>query len=243
MSIITMASSKGGAGKTTSAIILATTLSRHQKVVLIDADPAQRLVSWAGKKELPQSLKIHRSKGEQYIHDEIDRAKEWADHIVIDLEGAATRLNAFAMSESDLVVIPMGDEQQDAEGAIETLSQLQLEASNTRREIPVRILFCRTQAAVKSRLAKSLNGQVRDKIGSFETELHTRTAYSALHNYGGTLYTLDPEEVSGVNKAIANAELFMEELLQVLDWIEDIRAQGQANQVNNIKAKDFTNAS
>lgn len=222
MAVITFASSKGGAGKTTSAIILATTLARRHKVIVIDADPAKRLSSWAGKAKLPERLQVQMSAGEQSIHEEIDRAREQAGFVILDLEGAATRLNAYAMGESDLVIIPMGDEQPDAEGAIETLAQLRLEGRSMRREIPARILFNRTQAAVKSKLARSLNAQVRDKVGSFDVELHTRTAFSSLHSFGGTLYSMNADDVSGVNKAIANAELFADELIRVLDWIQEL---------------------
>jgi len=222
MPVITFASSKGGAGKTTSAIILATTLAQTQRVCLIDADPAQRLMSWANKGQLPDNLKVFSSEGERHIHDEIDRGKAEYAYTIVDLEGAATRLNAFAMGESDLVIIPMSDEQPDAEGAIETLSQLLLEAKAMRREIPVRILFARTQAAVKSRLERSLNDQVRQKIGSFTTELHRRTAYSSLHSIGGTLYDMEQSEVTGVAKAILNAELFVEELHRAMEWIQEI---------------------
>ena len=223
MPVITFASSKGGAGKTTSAIITATTLAKNCRVVIIDADPALRLKSWAGKADLPPNLVCISSKGERSIHEEIDAAKANADYVIIDLEGAATRLNAFAMGESDLVIIPMGDEQPDAEGAIETLAQLALEARNMRREIPVRVLFAKTKAAVKSRLQKSLNAQVRDKVGSFKTELNERTAFSSLHNYGGSLYDMDPKEVGGLDKAIMNAELFVEELLMAMQWIRQIK--------------------
>lgn len=223
MPVITFASSKGGAGKTTSAIILATTLSRQRGVTLIDADPAKRLMSWAGKAELPPRLKVHVSRGEHYIHDEIEKALEDSEYVILDLEGAATRLNAFAMGESDLVIIPMGDEQPDAEGAIETVAQVRLEERSMRRDIPCRVLFCRTQAAVKSRLAKSLNEQVRAKVGSFSVELHARTAFASLHSTGGTLYDMNPLEISGVNKSIANAELFVEELNQVLRGVARIR--------------------
>lgn len=224
MTVITFASSKGGAGKTTSAIVLATTLCREHKVVVIDADPAKRLIGWSEKGPLPLRLTVIASRGEKYIHNEIDEAKEAADYVIIDLEGAATRLNAYAMGESDLVIIPMGDEQQDAEGAIETIQELALEARTMRREIPVRILFARTKAAVKSRLERSLNAQVRDKIGAFKMELHARTAFSALHNYGGSLYQMDPMEVTGVAKAIANAELFVEELKNDLRVMKNMKA-------------------
>lgn len=223
MTVISFASSKGGAGKTTSAIILATTLARGHTISVIDADPAGRLASWASKGKLPPNIEVRPSKGERYIHDEIDTASRRSKFVILDLEGAATRLNAFAMGESDLVIVPMGDEQPDAEGAIETLAQLALESRNMRRDIPVRILFCRTQAAVKSRMEKSLNAQVRDKIGSFSTELHRRTAFSSLHNLGGSLYDMDPTAVGGIDKAIINAQQFTDELLSVLGWIQSIK--------------------
>lgn len=220
MAIITFASSKGGAGKTTSAMILAMTLAQRSRVCVIDADPARRLTAWARKAPLPENLKVTECTKEREIHDAIGFAANNYDYVILDLEGAATRLNAFAMGESDLVIIPMGDEQPDAEGAIETLAQVKLEARAMRREIPCRILFARTQAAVKSRLAKSLNAQVREQVGAFDIELHARTAYSSLHNYGGTLHDLDRNEVSGVEKALANADLFGEEVRELLGWIK-----------------------
>lgn len=234
MPVISFASSKGGAGKTTSAIIVATSLVKHCSVTLIDADPAGRLSSWSRKGKLPEGLTVIASRGERYIHDEIAAAQKESSFVILDLEGAATRLNAYAMGESDLVIIPMGDEQPDAEGAIETLAQLALEARTLRREIPVRILFCRTKAAVKSRLEKSLNAQVRDKVGSFATELHQRTAYSSLHSLGGCLEELDPVEVTGVQKAIENADNFVRELLGVLDWIQSFKAKAAVGSVNHV---------
>lgn len=235
MTIITFASSKGGAGKTTSAIILASTLAQKHRVCVIDADPAERIVAWAEKKVLPETIEVRSCTSERDIHDEIDRAERQFDFTILDLEGAGTRLNAFAMGESDLVVIPMGDEQPDAEGAIETLAQVSLEARAMRREIPVRILFARTQAAVKSRLAKSLNAQVRDRIGAFTVELNARTAFSSLHNFGGTLYELDAKEVTGVDKAIANAERFAAEILEVLSWVDSVREQQKPRKMLNLE--------
>jgi chromosome partitioning protein len=241
MTVVSFASSKGGAGKTTSAIVLATTLARKYSISLIDTDPAHRLASWASKAKLPERMEVHVSLGERYIHDEIESARRRADFVICDLEGAATRLNAYAMGESDLVIVPMGDEQPDAEGAIETLAQLALEARNMRREIPVRILFCRTQVAVKSRLEKSLNTQVRDKIGSFTTELNKRTAFSSMHSLGGSLYEMNPAEVNGIDKAIANAEQFAAEVLTVIDWISTNKANRPQTPFQKSAAKPEVN--
>lgn len=224
MPVISFASSKGGAGKTTSAIVLGTTLSAGTSVVMIDADPAGRLASWSERTTLPQTLTIVRSGGERKIQDEIDRARREAAFVIIDLEGAATRANAYAMSESDLVVIPMGDEQQDADAAVDTLAQIAQEGRALRREIFAAVLFTRTKAAVKSRLAKEINAQMRGNVSSFKVELNDRTAFSSLHNLGGTLEDMDPREIGGLDKAKENASAFASE---VIDILEEVRSDAQ----------------
>ncbi|WP_244889280.1 ParA family protein [Roseivivax marinus] len=220
MPVISFASSKGGAGKTTSAIILATELAQGTDVILIDADPAGRLTRWAGLSRTPGRIEVIASKGEREIQDEIAAAKERASFVLIDLEGSASRLTSFSISESDLVIVPTGDEQQDADEAIETLAQIAMEGRARRRPIPAAVLFARTNAAVKSKLEKHINTELRSATRVFDTELHRRTAFSSLHNSGGGLRQLDPAEVNGIDKAIANAQAFAAE---VVDMLEETR--------------------
>mgnify|MGYP003652305294 FL=1 len=91
MSIITFASSKGGAGKTTSAIVLAITLANRGRVCVIDADPAARLKAWADKADLPENITVLVCTREREIHDMIARADKEHDYVIVDLEGAARR--------------------------------------------------------------------------------------------------------------------------------------------------------
>lgn len=220
MPVISFASSKGGAGKTTSAIILATELAQGTDVVLIDADPAQRLSRWARLTTMPSRIDVVTSQGERTIQDEISAARNRSAFVLIDLEGSASRLASFAISESDLVIVPTGDEQQDADEAIETLAQIAMEGRARRRDIPAAVLFARTNAAVKSKLEKHINSQLRGATRAFDTELHRRTAFSSLHNAGAGLRQLDPQEVNGIDKAIANAQAFAAE---VIDMMEEVR--------------------
>lgn len=78
-------------------------------------------------------------------------ARSCATFVLIDLEGAASRLTSFAISESDLIIVPAGDEQQDADEAIDTLAQMAMEGRARRRPIPAAILFARTNAVVEGR--------------------------------------------------------------------------------------------
>lgn len=217
MPVISFASSKGGAGKTTSAIVLATELAQGTDVTLIDADPAGRLSRWSTIASLPPRITVVTSKGERAIQDEIYQAQSHSTFVLIDLEGSASRLTSFAIAESDLVIVPTGDEQQDADEAIETLAQVAMESRARRREIPAAILFARTNAAVKSKLEKHINKELRAAARTFDTELHRRTAFSSLHNAGAGLRELNQAEVNGVDKAIANAQAFASEVIDVLE--------------------------
>lgn len=220
MPVISFATSKGGAGKTTSAIILGTELAEGTDVILIDADPAQRLSRWASLAALPARLSVVTSGGERQIQGEIAAAQARAAFVLIDLEGSASRLTSFAIAESDLVIIPSGEEQQDADAAIETLAEIGMEARARRRAIPAAILFARTSAAVKSKLEKHIHAELSRAGRVFATELHRRTAFSSLHNAGGGLRQLDPADVNGIDKAILNAQDFTAE---VIDMLEETR--------------------
>ncbi len=56
--IITIASIKGGVGKSTSAIIMATLLAKEQKVLLIDMDTQASTTSYFYKEILNQNIDI-----------------------------------------------------------------------------------------------------------------------------------------------------------------------------------------
>jgi chromosome partitioning protein len=218
MPIISFASSKGGAGKTTSSIILGTELAASgARVVLIDADPAGRLARWAAITELPNGIEVIQSTGERTILDEIDEAISKAAFVIIDLEGSASRLASFAIGESDLVVVPSGEEQQDADAAVDTLAEVSREGRSRGKSIAAAVLLCRTNAAVKSRLEKFIQGQLKAAAPVFETQLHRRTSFSALHNAGAGLRQLDSQEFNGIEKAIANAQSFAAEVIDMLE--------------------------
>lgn len=216
MPVITYSSPKGGAGKTTSAIILASTLAQSVSVELIDADPAARAFAWAQRGKIPNKMKLTKSKGERYIQDEIETARSRSSFIIVDLEGAATQLNSMTIAESDLIIVPTGDEQQDADAAVEALAQIKMQSRMLRRNIPAMVLFTRTKAAVKARNEKEINLSLRQNVNTFKVELNARTAFSSLHSFGGSLYSLDEHGVGGCNKAIENAELFAGEVIEII---------------------------
>lgn len=212
MPVITFASTKGGAGKTTACIVLASIISETASVALIDADPAGRLMNWIAKGAPHKNITSHHCIDEEKIVGLVKACREKSDIVLIDLEGVRSRMNSFAIVKSDLVIVPMGDEQQDGEAAIETLASIATDEDFLDRKIPARVLFTRVKAAVKARSEKETNRDMRANVPCFETELVGRTAYSSMHRFGGRLQDL--EGVGGLQSAISNAESFGAEVIR-----------------------------
>lgn len=218
MPIISFANSKGGSGKSTSALVLACEFAEAADVILIDADPRRPLAAWSKLSDPPKRLKVLSSAGERHIQDEIDEAAAKVPFVLVDLEGMASQLATFAMSASDLVLVPAQEQHQDAQAAIDTLGAVKRAGRAARREIPAAVLLTRTKAAVKSRTAKHIGNQLRGLQGVhvIGPELVERDAFAALFASGGGLRQLDRREVNGVDKAIENAQAIAAEVVGIL---------------------------
>ena len=107
MPTIVFASSKGGAGKSTSAVLLATELAeRDATVTVIDADPNRPLSKWAKHPGKPETLTVLNDVSEDTIIGTIEKAAGEAAFVIVDLEGTASLMVGLAMSRADLVIIP-----------------------------------------------------------------------------------------------------------------------------------------
>lgn len=226
MHVISFASTKGGAGKTSSAITLGTALARNHKVVMIDADPAHHLLNWANNKpEAIEHMNVWAQTGESGLLDAIDRAKTLADYILIDTEGAANRLNSCVMTESDLVVIPMAETPGERRGAKETAERVVLESRITRRPIPFTILFNRVDYRTRGKLEKRIRAEMEEEFSCFDAELRFRTAYNYVQDAGGTLWDVPRGEGGDITAAIENAELAAINLKHMVDWVKEQTSQ------------------
>lgn len=96
--IITVASFKGGVGKTTTAIHLAAFLQGQAETLLVDADPNRSALGWASRGELPFQ-----------VMDEWTAGQNINPHgnVVIDTQARPTPEDLSALAETcDLLVLP-----------------------------------------------------------------------------------------------------------------------------------------
>lgn len=215
MPVIAFANPKGGAGKTTSALLLASELvSRGASVTVIDADPEKWISQWGTLPGRPENVSIISDVTEDSIVDHIEEAAAEAQFVVIDLEGTASLMVANAIGMSDLVIIPTQGSSMDAKGAAKTIRLIRNQARMARREIAHAVLLTRTSAALASRAIRNVRDQL-DQAGIpvFEASIVERAAYRDILDYGGLLADLDRTQVSNVDKAVENARAFTGEVV------------------------------
>ena len=218
MPTIVFASPKGGAGKSTSAVLLATELAaRGASVTVIDADPNKPVSRWAKRPGKPDNLTVLADVTEDSIIDEIERAATRSAFVIVDLEGTASMMAGYAMSRADLVIIPAQGSHLDATEAVKAIKLVKSQEKAFQRKIPFAILFTRTSAAIRPRTLQSIETEFSEnKIPMFGTQIHEREAYRALFAFGGTLTDLDPAQVANLPAARLNAQLFAGEVIETL---------------------------
>lgn len=218
MTVISFANPKGGAGKTTSALLLASELaSKGARITIIDADPEKWISQWGRLAGKPDIVNVISDVTEDTIVDQIETAAATAQFVVVDLEGTASLMVASSIGMSDLVVIPAQGASMDAKGAAKTIKLIRNQERMARRPIPHSVLLTRTSAAVASRSLKNVREQLaKAGINVFTTSIVERAAYRDIFDYGGLLSDLNADQVSNLEKARVNARAFVGEVLAKL---------------------------
>lgn len=226
MPIIVLASPKGGVGKSTTTLVLATELAiRGASITVIDADRNKPLVRWAKREGRPPNITVTSDIDEQTIIDTIEDAAATTQFVLVDLEGTASTTAAFAISRADLVIIPTQGSEVDGVEAFKAVQLVQVQEKAFRKRIPYTVLFTRVNAAVTTRDFKDIYRQLTDVgVPILKTRMVERAAFRALFSFGGTLHDLDPSQVSNLPAANANATRLVAEVIEMLQAIKKERA-------------------
>ena len=217
MPVVSVANPKGGAGKSTTTLVLASTLAANgASVVILDCDPNRPIRDWrTGKSK--NKLVVDGDVNESNITAKLDSYRRQSQFVFVDLEGTASRLMSRALARSQLVIIPIQASPTDAEQAAKAIRLIQEEEQSFEKVIPYRVLFTRTSPAIPTKLERAILAQLRGgQVPQFSTHLNERAAYKSMFYHQLDLDELDPVEVNGLPQARDNAAKLAQELIELV---------------------------
>ena len=234
MAVIAIANPKGGVGKSTTTLIVATYLAHNAKasVCVIDADPNQPIADWRSQGASASTVTVVGSVKEDTVMEAIEDAASKHQFVLVDLEGTASLLVSRAMVFADLVIVPMQASAVDgrqAARAIQTIGreETMIRRSNPNRRLPYRVLLTRTGAegAPRSSSQKRLEDELRDNgVTRFSHTLAERQAYKAIFERRLALHEMGDLKVGNLEGAIRNAGQVCAEIVATVTEIEQGRA-------------------
>jgi chromosome partitioning protein len=230
MPVIAFASTKGGSGKTTAAIALANAFRRSGLTVgLVDSDPQQNAAMWlkvlaegaggaldAGANEWSHGgFTVARQVNEEHMVDAIAGLAARHDIVLIDTQGSANQAMLMALSQSDLVIIPVQPSRFDTVAAVKTAKIAEQAAKMVRRPVPVRLLMSRTKPAINTRAAVTIRQELKEAgYPLMRVELMDRAAFQNM-TINGPAPAIDSKNDSEANAA-RNMEWLAKEVTLVL---------------------------
>ncbi len=205
MSIITTATTKGGAGKTTVAqMIIGTVHNLGYSIGVVDTDENQTLSNWLSTTaNMAIDSRVVLEEGQ--IVEVAQKMNRKHDLVIIDTPGAQSQATVFAIGIADLVLIPLQLSKADVVQAQRTFRLVRSTAEITGRDIEARLLF--TDYTPKTKIAKKVRQRVMEYgLPTFKTRMHHLVAYKELTFSG---------KVPKTGKAAAQGQLLVQEIAEL----------------------------
>ena len=141
MPVITIASRKGGTGKSTTSVAIASLLDAEgMDVGLLDTDPNQGAYRWATQKYGGATLKAYAESDTERLADLLPTLAAQHAILIVDTAGFGNQAATVAMAGADGVIVPVTPGEGDVVEAGRTVGFVEGLAKMARRPIPVRVL-------------------------------------------------------------------------------------------------------
>ncbi len=232
--IVTVSTSKGGAGKTSTTVGLADYWSkRGLRVGLIDTDPTRSLARWIEKgRDKGGFAEInfrHEPDDKKIIATARELAQE-SDVLLIDVAGIASVSLLKAAGIADLVIIPAQPNEDDFLEAINTRNIVREAMELTGRSVSCKTVI--TRARPGTVVLKHILSQLEKlKFPLFSTVLYERTVFPQARFMGQTPISFAPG-----SEGAKNIEEFGDEVMGLLTSLRTKKETQQDNPKTDIAA-------
>jgi chromosome partitioning protein len=200
LAVVSIASAKGGCGKTSLAILLGGEFALDgYRTALLDCDLNQHATAFGLKAKLP-NFSVVPDIGETEILKALRDAEVENDLVIVDLPGGSSTLALKAMQRSHFVLVPMRPSLPDARDAMKTVAQIDDAEELARTPIPRALIWTLFRPGFESKVSrhvrKSLEGE---GVAILKSALMERAAFQAIHLTGRVPRQTEPKGGAAAN--------------------------------------------
>ncbi len=201
--IITIATLKGGSGKSTIASCLAVQWQvLGRRPILIDADPQRSIARLAARERALGGVPVFED-SHATVAATARRHAPQGDPIIIDTAGFRTAATLAAISVADLVIVPVKPSPLDVDVMVDTARAL---SSGSHTPPPFKCLL--TQTTRDTIIARHIRQELRSSgFPVLDSEISNRVIYGEAALYGATPTMLNPSGTAAWEISMLTAEI------------------------------------
>jgi chromosome partitioning protein len=207
--VITLATSKGGVGKSS----LGRSLAAHwftigHKPALIDADPQRTLANRYDPNGRMGGIPVI-AEPEERVGEVIEELRQRHMPVIVDTAGFRNRTTIGALVATDLAIIPLKPAAEDVDGAIATYDLIrEINETDERQGKPIKIAMILTMTTRGTVIARHVRDQLADAgYPLLKSEMLNRVAYPEAGIDGLSPSVTDPDGAAARDTASIAQEL------------------------------------
>jgi chromosome partitioning protein len=211
MPVITLATTKGGVGKSTLTCAITSELAlRGLRIHVLDADRREDTFRWVRDADI-KGLTAEGGIAEDTITALIRKASQENNLVFVDMPGIGSNMLTYAMLRSDLVIIPTRSSEFDLASVNESVRGIEVIQEATDRQINYRVLMNAAPVLQTKAHQNAERRFIERSIPLFQTRILNRTVFEKLTLSGRPLRALDPR-----GNALANINALITEMFEGL---------------------------